>query len=146
MAQIMAALRSRCGHYIFALWFILLLLFLPLLRLLSIFFPRLISAVADWMSAILPHMVWPQCEFKMHVWNMLHAARWNSGRKNSAKNRGLGTNAQFCPAISSQLKACINNWKKLVKQQYLLHMSPQYGELRPTNGCTCIFNRKRKLK
>jgi len=24
--------------------------------------------------------------------------------------------------------------KKLVKQQYLLHMSPQYGELRPANG------------
>jgi len=23
------------------------------------FFPRLISAAADWMSAILPHMVWP---------------------------------------------------------------------------------------
>ena len=48
---VMAALRSRCGHYIFALWF-LLLLFLS-------FFPRLISAVADWMSAILAHMVWP---------------------------------------------------------------------------------------
>jgi len=47
----MAALRSRCGHYIFALWF-----------LSSIFFfviPRLISAVADWMSTILLHMVWP---------------------------------------------------------------------------------------
>jgi len=27
--------------------------------LLSFFFPRLISAAADWMSAILPHMVWP---------------------------------------------------------------------------------------
>ena len=27
------------------------------------FFPRLISAVADWMSAILPHM----CEFRMQV-------------------------------------------------------------------------------
>jgi len=26
---------------------------------LSSFFPRLISAAADWMSAILPHMVWP---------------------------------------------------------------------------------------
>ena len=25
----------------------------------SVFFPRVISAVADWMSAILPHMVWP---------------------------------------------------------------------------------------
>ena len=24
-----------------------------------LFFPRLISAAADWMSAILPHMVWP---------------------------------------------------------------------------------------
>jgi len=24
-----------------------------------LFFPLLISAVADWMSAILPHMVWP---------------------------------------------------------------------------------------
>jgi len=31
-------------------------------------------------------------------------------------------------------KARIDNWKKLVKQQYLLHMSPQYGELRPTSG------------
>jgi len=47
---ITAALRSRCVHYIFALWFLLSS---------SIFFPRLISAVADWMSTILPHMVWP---------------------------------------------------------------------------------------
>jgi len=45
----MAALCNRAGHYIFALWFLLS----------SIFFPRLISAVADWMSTILPHMVWP---------------------------------------------------------------------------------------
>jgi len=44
----MAALLSRCGHYIFTLWF-----------LLSSFFPHLISAVGDWMSAILPHTVWP---------------------------------------------------------------------------------------
>jgi len=27
--------------------------------LLSFFIPRLISATADWMSTILPHMVWP---------------------------------------------------------------------------------------
>jgi len=40
---IMAALRSRCGHYILVLF------------LLS----RLILAVAEWMSTILPHMVWP---------------------------------------------------------------------------------------
>jgi len=31
-------------------------------------------------------------------------------------------------------KARIDNRKKLVKQRYVLHMSPQYGELRPTNG------------
>jgi len=48
---IMAALQNRADHYIFILWF---LLFLSIS-----FFPHLISAVADWMSAILPHMVWP---------------------------------------------------------------------------------------
>jgi len=53
----MAALRSRCGHYIFALWFLLLFF-------LSFYFPRITSAVADWMSTILPHMVWPYCEFR----------------------------------------------------------------------------------
>jgi len=31
-------------------------------------------------------------------------------------------------------KACFDNRKKLVKQQYLPHMSLQYGELRPTRG------------
>jgi len=31
------------------------------------FLPRLISAAADWMSTILRPMVWPYCEFRMHV-------------------------------------------------------------------------------
>jgi len=31
-------------------------------------------------------------------------------------------------------KARIDNPRKSVKQQYVLHMSPQYGELRPTSG------------
>jgi len=47
----MAALCNRAGHYIFALWFLSLFL--------SSFLPRLISTAADWMSTILPHMVWP---------------------------------------------------------------------------------------
>jgi len=46
----MAALCNRTGHYIFALWFLSFFFF---------FFPRLISAVADWMSTILPHIVCP---------------------------------------------------------------------------------------
>jgi len=35
------------------------ILFYPSGYCLSSFFPRLISAVADWMSTILPHMMWP---------------------------------------------------------------------------------------
>jgi len=31
-------------------------------------------------------------------------------------------------------KACMDNRKKLVKQQYLPRMSSQYGELRPISG------------
>jgi len=51
-----------------------------------------------------------------------------------AKNRHLGTIAQICRAVSSQLRHVSTIEKKLVKQRYLLHMSSQYGELRPTNG------------
>ena len=51
------------------------------------FFPHLISAVADWMSAILRHMHGvAQCEFRMQVWNVLHAIRWKCRtRKNRQK-------------------------------------------------------------
>jgi len=34
------------------------------------------------MSTTLPHMVWPSCEFRVHVWNVLHAARWKYGTAN----------------------------------------------------------------
>ena len=58
----------------------------------------------------------------------------NTGRKNDTKNRHLSTIAQICRATSFATKECIDNRKKIVKQQYLLQMSLQYGELRPTNG------------
>jgi len=51
---VMVALCNRADHYIFILF-----LPLPLPLLLFLLFPRLISAVGDWMSPILPHMVWP---------------------------------------------------------------------------------------
>ena len=54
----------------------------------------------------------------------------NTGRKNDAKNRHLRTIAQPSRAISSQLRHMSTIGQKLVKQQYLLHMSLQYGELR----------------
>ena len=58
----------------------------------------------------------------------------NTGRKKVAKNRHLGTVAQRCLAISLQLRHVSTIRKKLVKQQYLPYLSPQYGELRPTSG------------
>jgi len=71
----MAALDSRC-RYILQLWFLSF-------YLLS-FFPRLFSAVGDCMSTILQHMMWPWCGFRMHVWNVLHAAHWKYKMQNIA--------------------------------------------------------------
>ena len=105
--------RPRADHYIFILF----------LLLLSSFFPRLSSAVGDWMSTILPHMVWPcaNLECRSEVCCMRLAE--NTGCKKVAKNRHLGTIAQLCWAVSSQLRHVSTIRKKLVKQQYLLHMS-----------------------
>jgi len=54
----------------------------------------------------------------------------NAGRKKSPKNRHLGTITQLCRAISWQLRH-LSTMGKIVKQQYPLHMSSQYGELGP---------------
>jgi len=51
----MATLWNRAGQYVFALRFLLSIS----LSIFYLFFPHLISAVAHWMSIILPHMVWP---------------------------------------------------------------------------------------
>jgi len=58
----------------------------------------------------------------------------NTGCKNDAKNRHLSTIPQLCWAIFSQLRHISTIRKKLVKQQYLLHMSVEYGELWHTSG------------
>jgi len=50
------------------------------------------------------------------------------------KNRHLRTIAQLSRAISLQLRHVLTIGKKLVKQQYLLHISSQYVELQPTSG------------
>jgi len=53
------------------------------------------------------------------------------------KNRQKSPSRHHLTTWSSHIfaiKAHIDNRKKLVKQQYLLHMSSQYGKLRPTSG------------
>jgi len=115
------------------------IIFLPCdFYLSSFFFPRLISAALDWMSAILPHMVPPYAlqDFKalyksqigclpyFHTWCGLSVnlrcrsetcctrLTGNTGRKKVAKNLHLGTVAQLCWAISSQLRHVLTVRKK----------------------------------
>jgi len=98
---IMAAVCNRAGHYIFILSFLLSFFFFFLC------FPRLIAAVADRTG-------------------LKRAARGSlkiQDAKNRQKNPQLGTIAQLCRAISSQLRHLSTSEKKLVKQQYLLRMS-----------------------
>ena len=81
------------------------------------FFPRLISAVGDWMSTILPHMVrLPE----------------NTGRKKSRQNRHLGTIAQLCRVISSQLRHVSTIRKNLLSSNMsstCLHNMVNFGLL-----------------
>ena len=115
---IMAALRSRCGHYIFIMWFFILLSS-------SFFFPRLISAVTDCMSAILPHMV---ALVRISDAGLKHAAR-GSLKIQDAKNR-----QKFVICAPSHNFVTYQQSEKRGKQQYLPYISSQYGELRPTSG------------
>ena len=100
-----------CGFYLLSIFYF------------PFFFPRLISAVADWMSTILPRMLRPYCEFKMHDWNVLHAARWKYRTpKKSPKIRHLRTIAQLSRAISSQIRHLSTIGKKLLNS----NISPDY--------------------
>jgi len=116
---IMAALHSRCGHYIFVLW-----------CLSSFFIPRLISAIAHWMSARGVAVVRIlECRSEMCCTRLAG----NAGPKSSPSGHRRTTLSGYIFAT----KVLINNRKKIVKQQYLLHMSSQYGEWTsagPTNG------------
>ena len=87
----------RQAIYIFILWFLLLSSFF--------FFPCLISAVGDWMSAILPP-VWCGLSVNLECRSEMCCARLaeNTPRKKLTKSRHLGTIPQLCRALSSQLK------------------------------------------
>jgi len=88
----MAALRSRCGHYIFILSFLLLF-----------FFPRLISAVAE--IGCLPYFhTWCGLSANLECRSETCCKRIAEIGLQDAKNRHLGTIAQLCRAISLQLR------------------------------------------
>jgi len=66
-AVVMVALWNKADHYIFILWFLSFYL---------LFFssPNLSSCTLD-VCHTSTHGL-PYCEFRMQVWNVLHAARW----------------------------------------------------------------------
>ena len=59
----------------------------------------------------------------------------NAGFKKIAKNSPTAHHRTTLSSCIFATVACMDNQKKiLVKQQYLPHMSSQYGELQPTSG------------
>jgi len=122
----MATLRSRCGQYIFALWFLSIFLF---------FIPRLISAVGDWMPTILRHMVWPWCEFRMQVWHVLHAARCKCRTQKGHPKSPSGHHRTTLSGYIFATKAHIDNRKKnLLSSNVSSTCPPKFVYLRPTSG------------
>ena len=121
----MAALHSRCRHYIFSLWFLLLCTFFN-------FSPNVSHRRVD----VNHTYTWCGLRANLGCRSETCCIRCaeNTGRKRSPKIRHLTTIAQLCRAISSHLRHILTIGKKLVKQQYLLHMSSEYGEYRPTSG------------
>jgi len=95
----------RADHYILPCDFFLLFSS-------SSFFPRLISAAVDWMSTILPRMVWPQREFQMQVWNLLHAARWKCRTQKSRQKSPSVHHRITLSGYIFAIKAHIDNRKK----------------------------------
>jgi len=70
----------------------------------------------------------------MQVWNVLHGARWKYRTQKSRQKAPFGHRRTNFSCYIFETKARIDNRKKLVKQQYVLQMTPRCGELRPTRG------------
>jgi len=112
----MATLWNRALHYIFVLWFLLSFIFFSL--------------------AILSRHRLDVYHTSTHGAGLKHAAR-GSLKIQDAKNRQKFPCVHHQTTLSGYIfatKARIDNWEKLVKPQYVPHMSSQYGELRPTSS------------
>ena len=70
----------------------------------------------------------------MQVWNVLHAARWKYRMQKSRQKSPSGHHHTNLSGYMFATNAHIDNRKKTIKQQHVLQISPEYGELRPTSG------------
>jgi len=62
---------------------------------------------------------------------MLHGARCKYRMQKIVKKSPYGHHLSTLSGYIFAIKARIDNRRKLIKQQYLLHIFPQYGELGP---------------
>jgi len=69
---------------------------------------------------------------------VLHVACWKYRTQKIRQKLGIWAPSHNLRTVDSQLRHVSTIGKKLVKQQYLLHMSSQYGGLWPTNGTLAI--------
>ena len=70
----------------------------------------------------------------MQVSNLLHAARCKYRTQKNRQKCTIWAPSHNLSGYIFATKAHIDHRKKIVKQQYLLHMSSQYSERWPTNG------------
>jgi len=70
----------------------------------------------------------------MQVWNVVHVARWKHRTQKSRQKSPSGHHRTTLSGYIFATKARVGNRKKNFKCQYVLHMSSQYGELRPTSS------------
>jgi len=120
----MVALWNRADHYIFILWFLSILFFFSS--------PNLSGRTLDVYHT--STRCGPSANLECRSKTCCEWLTVNTGPKKIVKN---WQNGHHCTTLLDYIfatEAHSDNQKKLVKQQYLLHMSPQYGELRPTNG------------
>jgi len=136
----MAALRSRSGHHIFVLWFLLLSIF---------FFSPTYSQPSQ--IGCLPYFhTW--CGLRANLGCMSETCctrlAENTERKNSPKNRHLRTIVQLCRAISSQLRRVSTIGKKMLSSNIsstcshnMLNFGALTAEIRPVVcGTPANFN------
>jgi len=93
----MVALCNRCGHYIFALWFLSSFFF---------FFSFLAESQRSEIGCLPYFNTWCGLSVNLECMSEMCCTQLaeNTERKKVAKNRHLGTIAQLCRAISSQLR------------------------------------------
>jgi len=126
---VMAALWNRAGHHIFILWFLSSSIFYHFSS------PNLSGRTLDVCHTsahgVALVRIWDAClKFAARGWLKIQDA------KKYAKIAICTPSQKFVGlwAISSQLRQVSIIGKQLVNQQYLIHMSLQYGELQLTNG------------